>query len=250
MKIIQKITAIGLASLAVAASAATSSFTSEQTTAINEQIQSFLKENPKAIVDALVSYRQQEIERAEKKAENKISVDANEIFHSNSPVLGNPNGSTVLVEFIDYQCGHCKNMGATVVALMKANPDLKVIVKELPILGENSSYAAKVALAANEQGKFEAVHRTLMTERARLTQDRTIEIAKNAGLDWTAAESYISSKELETQLDATFTLAQDLNITGTPAFIIASADGSKNKFFGGATTQEAMQQTITDIARS
>ena len=248
MKIIQKITAIGLASLVTVATA--TSFTPEQTQEINQQIQSFLIDNPKAVVNALVSYRDQEAKRAEKQAENKIVADANEIFNSSSPVLGNPNGSVVLVEFLDYQCGHCKNMGQTVVSLMKANPDLKVIVKEMPILGENSNYAARVALAAAEQGKFEPVHRAFMTERPRLTKERSAEIAKNAGVDWTTAEAQITSKTIETQLDSVFALAQDLNITGTPAFIIANKDGSNNKFFGGASTQEAMQQTIDAISKN
>ncbi len=257
MKIIQKFTAIGLASLVVAASATTTpttttSFTPEQTQEINQQIQNFLTSNPKAVVDALVSYRQQEVKRMETQAETKITTNANDILNgnSNSPVMGNPNGSTVLVEFLDYQCGHCKQMTNTIATLIKENSDLKVIVKELPILGENSNYAAKVALAANQQGKFMEVHTALMNEKAKLTPEKVTEIAKNAGVDWTEAETFIASKALETQIDSVFTLAQTLNIMGTPAFIISNKDGTKNKFFGGAATQEAMQQTINTIAKN
>ena len=86
-----------------------------------------------------------------------------------------------------------------------------------------------------------------MNEKTKLTQEKVIEIAKASGVDWAEIETYIESKALETQLDSVFTLAQTLNIMGTPAFIISNKDGTKNKFFGGAATQEAMQQTIDSI---
>ena len=154
-------------------------FTPEQNTAIENQVKQYLDNNPKSVVDALVSYRQQEVKRIEENAQNAITKNAPEILtNTNAPTLGNPNGTVVLVEFLDYQCGHCKKMSTTVSNLISKNKDLKVLVKELPILGDASTYAAKVALAANQQGKFSQVHSAFLNTTEKLTNETVENIAK------------------------------------------------------------------------
>lgn len=228
-----------------------STFTPEQNTAIAEQVKSYLDNNPKAVVDALVTYRQQELQRMESQAQNAISKNATEILQNTStPTLGNPTGTTVLVEFLDYQCGHCKKMTTTVKNLIAQNKDLKVLVKELPILGEESSYAAKVALAANEQGKFAEVHYGLLSYKEKLTNAAVENIAKAAGVNWSQIETALQNNNVEKQLDQVFTIAQQLNIMGTPAFIISDLSGKQNRYFGGAASQDVMQQTINTINKS
>jgi protein-disulfide isomerase len=226
-------------------------FTPEQNTAIAEQVKTYLDNNPKAVVDALVTYRQQELQRMENQAQNAISKNATEILqNTNTPTLGNPNGNTVLVEFLDYQCGHCKKMTTTVKNLINQNKNLKVLVKELPILGEESSFAAKVALAANEQGKFAEVHYGLLSTTDKLTNATVENIAKAAGVDWSKIETALQNNSVEKQLDQVFTIAQQLNIMGTPAFIISDLSGKQNRYFGGAASQDVMQQTINPINKS
>lgn len=242
--------ASGIAS-ASSTSASTPAFTQEQNSAIEAQVKSYLDNNPKAVVDALVSYRHQEIQRMEEQAQNAIAKNAKDIFEgTNVPVLGNPNGSTVLVEFLDYQCGHCKQTVHIVQNLINQNKDLKVIIKELPILGETSNYAAKVALAANKQGKFQMVHEALLNNTTKLTKESVESIAKAQGVDWAAIEKSLESDALDKQLDKVFSVAQQLNIMGTPAFIVSDATGSNNRYFGGAASKETLQKSISEINAS
>lgn len=246
-------TAIASAS-ALASTTTTSSdktvFTPEQNSAIEAQVQNYLDNNPKAVVDALVSYRHQEVKRMEAETQTAISKNAANILEgTNLPVLGNPEGTTILVEFLDYQCGHCKQTVNTVEKLISQNKDLKVIVKELPILGEESNYAAKVALAANEQGKFAEVHKALLQNTGKLTKQTIENIAKAQGVDWSAIETSLASDAIEQQIDKVFTIAQQLNIMGTPAFIVSDSTGKVNRYFGGAASQEALQKTINEISQ-
>jgi protein-disulfide isomerase len=223
-------------------------FTQEQNSAIDEQVQKYLSNNPKAVVDALVNYREQEIKRMESNAQNAVSKNAKEILGNvSAPTLGNPNGNVVLVEFLDYQCGHCKKMTTTVKGLIEQNKDLKVIIKELPILGEASTYAAKVALAANQQGKFSEVHTALLNANERLTNENIEKIARDQGVDWSLIQVALQNATIDAELDKVFNIAQQLNIMGTPAFIISDLTGKNNKYFGGAASQEALQQTINTI---
>ena len=225
-------------------------FTPEQNSAIEAQVQNYLDNNPKAVVDALVSYRHQEVKRMEEETQKAISTHATNILEgSNLPVLGNPEGTTILVEFLDYQCGHCKQTIDTVDKLISKNKNLKVIVKELPILGEESNYAAKVALAANEQGKFAEVHKALLQNTGKLTKQTVENIAKSQGVDWNMIEASLASDTIEQQIDKVFTIAQQLNIMGTPAFIVSDSTGQRNHFFGGNASQEALQKTINEISQ-
>ena len=223
-------------------------FTPEQNSAIDEQVQKYLSNNPKAVVDALVNYREQEVKRMESNTQTAVTKNAKDILgNTSAPTLGNPNGNVILVEFLDYQCGHCKKMTSTIKSLIEQNKNLKVIVKELPILGESSTYAAKVALAANQQGKFAEVHNALLSTSERLTNESVEKIAKEQGVDWSLIQVALQSATIDSELDKVFNIAQQLNIMGTPAFIISDLSGKNNRYFGGAASQEAMQQTINTI---
>ncbi|MEE3003134.1 MAG: DsbA family protein [Pseudomonadota bacterium] len=226
-------------------------FTPEQNSAIEQQVKQYLDNNPKSVVDALVAYRQQEVKRIEENAQNAITKNAPEILtNTNAPTLGNPNGNIVLVEFLDYQCGHCKKMSTTVSNLINKNKNLKVLVKELPILGDASTYAAKVALAANQQGKFYQVHSAFLNTTEKLTNETVENIAKQQGVDWNLIQVSLQSSQLEKELDKVFNIAQQLNIMGTPAFIITDLSGKNNRYFSGAASQELMQETINNISQS
>lgn len=258
MRLVKKIAVVSTLSLITCLAAAAPNqpttkiannvFTQEQNSAIDEQVQKYLSNNPKAVVDALVNYREQEIKRMESNAQNAVSKNAKEILGNvSAPTLGNPNGNVVLVEFLDYQCGHCKKMTTTVKGLIEQNKDLKVIIKELPILGEASTYAAKVALAANQQGKFSEVHTALLNANERLTNENIEKIARDQGVDWSLIQVALQNATIDAELDKVFNIAQQLNIMGTPAFIISDLTGKNNKYFGGAASQEALQQTINTI---
>lgn len=136
-------------------------------------------------------------------------------------VLGNPNGTLTLVEFSDYACGYCRASLPDIAALLAANPDLKVVVQELPILTPESADAARMALAAADQGKYEAFHQA-MYAAGRPGPETIAQAARQAGLDLAAARSAISSGKYESELAGNHSLAEQLGFNGTPSWVIGS----------------------------
>ncbi|HWK41095.1 MAG TPA: DsbA family protein [Croceibacterium sp.] len=154
-------------------------------------------------------------------------------------VLGNPAGSVTLVEFSDYACGYCRQSLADVAQLIAANPDLKVVIREFPILSPASADAARMALAAAQQGKFAQFHETMY--RHGPPSDASIEAAaKEAGLDLAAARAAIDSGAFEMHLQDNAMLAQQLGISGTPGWVVGNQ--MLNGAVGGAALGEAIKE--------
>ena len=155
-------------------------------------------------------------------------------------VLGNPNGSVTLVEFSDYACGYCRQSVEDVDALIAANPDLRVVIREFPIFGEDSANAARMALAAADQGKFGVFHREMFTIGQ--TDGNSIEAAAQAaGLDLARARSDIASGKYDTHLQVNAFLAQELGMRGTPGWTIG------NRAIDGAVGRERLAQAISEF---
>jgi protein-disulfide isomerase len=134
-------------------------------------------------------------------------------------VLGNPEGTKVMVEFADYACGYCRQSVEAIDQLIAENPDLKVVVRELPILSQGSLDAAKMALAAAEQGKYAAFHNAMY--RIGNPDERTIEAAaKAAGLDLERARRTIAEPRIEAEIGQNVAMAQRLGFQGTPSWVI------------------------------
>lgn len=134
-------------------------------------------------------------------------------------VLGNPKGTVTLVEFSDYACPYCRLSVPDLKALIAANPDLKVVIRESPILGDGSVEAARMALAAADQGRFEQFH------YAMFGKDRpgaaTIEAAaKQAGVDLDRARADIAAKKYDPELRGNVGMNQSIGLTGTPGWVI------------------------------
>lgn len=152
-------------------------------------------------------------------------------------VMGNPNGKVVLVEFTDFACGYCRQSVADVEALIAANPDLKVVVRELPIIAPTSPDAARWGLAAAQQGKYAAFHRAMFA--AGRTDPASIEMAaRAAGLDLNRARKFIDDPSVRTELAANLEMARQLGIDGTPTWIIG-----KN-MLAGAVGKETLAKAI------
>jgi protein-disulfide isomerase len=158
-------------------------------------------------------------------------------------VLGNPSGTVTLVEFSDYACGYCRQSLADVDALIAANPDLRVVIREYPILSEGSLDAARMALAAAQQGKYAAFHQAMF--RLGPPSAETIEAAaREAGLDLALAEAAIAGGAFDRQLHANAALAGQLGISGTPGWVIGDS------FFNGAVGRQAIGEAIDEARRS
>src|SRR5690606_17533145 len=158
-------------------------------------------------------------------------------------VLGNPQGTVTLVEFSDYACTYCRQSVADVEALVAANPDLKVVVREFPILSPESVDAARMALAAAQQGRYAAFHDAMF--RLGPPSAETIEAAATeAGVDLASARAAIATGMFDAQLQANANLAARLGISGTPGWVVG------DQALNGAVGREAIGEAIAEARRS
>ena len=158
-------------------------------------------------------------------------------------VLGNPQGSVTLVEFSDYACGFCRRSVEDVKALVAANPDLRVVMREYPILSPASVDAARMALAAAQQGRYAQFHDAMF--RLGPPGEASIRAAaQEAGVDLARADAAIAGGGFDSQLQANAALAQQLGLNGTPAFIVGS------QALNGAVGQAALAAAIEQAQAS
>jgi len=139
-------------------------------------------------------------------------------------VLGNPNGKVTMVEFFDYNCGFCKRALADMQTLLRDDPELRIVLKEFPILGPGSVEAAQVAVAVRMQDpagrKYLAFHQALLQQRGYADRKAALAAAKEAGLDVDRIAHDLNDPEVQITIAETHTLARDLGINGTPAYVI------------------------------
>lgn len=170
--------------------------------------------------------------------------------HAGDPVGGNPNGKITIAEFFDYQCGHCLSMGPVMQAIIKANPNVRVVYKEFPIRGPVSDLAARAALAANKQGKYSQFSHALLSASQPLTEEGIYNIAKNTGLNIAKFKKDMNSSDVTNTLRNTANLAQELNVNGTPAFFIGDTNAkSANNitFVLGEMSETELQNAINKV---
>ena len=201
------------------------SFSPEQRSEIQRVIKDYLVANPEVLQEAIA-----ELEKRQAAAEadrNKASLAKNRDLLINSPrqvVLGNPQGDVTLVEFFDYNCGYCKRAMADMIELIKGDPKLRIVLKELPILGEESLEAAQVAVAVRMQDKtgtrYLDFHQKLFANRGRLGKAQALAAAKASGADMTRIEKDMQSPEIRATLEEGLQLAQSLGINGTPGYVV------------------------------
>ncbi len=201
--------------------AAEGTFSDMQKQEIGEIVRQYLMENPEVLLDVskALEAKQQQAEAEQRKT--ALTDNAKALFHNpDDYVAGNPNGDVTIVEFFDYNCGWCKKGFPEVVTLIEKDKNLRVVLKEFPIFGGDSDYAAMAALAAKKQNKYWELHSALFSHEGKLTQDSIDEIAKATGLDMEKLKADMNSPDIAKSLAETRQIAQALAINGTPAFIV------------------------------
>jgi protein-disulfide isomerase len=166
------------------------------------------------------------------------SRDKEILWDPDSPVGGNPDGDVTLVEFADYNCAYCRRIAPTLVEAEAADPQLRIVYKEIPILGSDSVFAAKAALAARQQGKYVDFHRALMNVRGVAAEGLVFAMATKVGLDVEKLKTDMEAPQIEAAIDRNIALARALGINGTPSFVIG------DQIVSGAIDLEAMQRLI------
>ena len=204
----------------------------QERAAIEAVVRDYILEHPEILPEAMD--RLQSRGAAKQVADNRVGLET----PFPGAVLGNPRGTITLVEFTDYACGYCRQSVADVRALIAAHPDLRIVVRELPILSPASGEAAKMALAAAAQGKFAAFH-DAMFAGSRPDAASIAAAARAAGVDpATAAPG--AGAELANNLD----LARKLGISGTPAWVVGE------RLLVGAVGREALEAAIAEARKA
>lgn len=192
-----------------------------QKTAIEQIIHDYILEHPEVVIQALQSAESKAKAVAEERGRATLAEKRKELLDDpTSPVAGNPGGDVTIVEFFDYRCPYCKQVEPALEALLREDRQIRIVYKEFPILGKDSVYATRVALAARKQAKYDAVHAAMMAAKGQIDENTIFKIAASAGLDVERAKSDMTSPEIDDIIRRNFELAQALDIRGTPAFII------------------------------
>jgi protein-disulfide isomerase len=155
-------------------------------------------------------------------------------------VLGNPNGKIAVIEFSDYACGYCRKSVPDVEALIATNPEIKVVIRELPIIAEGSADAARMSLAAAEQGKFEAFHKAMFA-RGRVDSEAISAAAQAAGLDMERARRTIADPRVEAEIRRNIDYSRQLGIDGTPSWVIG------DQLMSGAVGLEQLVKAVAEL---
>ena len=196
----------------------------EERAIFRDEVRSYLMENPEVIMEAVavLETRQQQ---AQVQADQSLVTDnAEQIFDDGfSFVGGNPDGDITLVEFLDYRCGYCKRAHGEVAKLLETDGNIRLIVKEFPILGEQSLLASRFAIATKQVAGGDAyknITDALMTLDGDVNIRNLRRLASTFGLDADAIEARMDSPEVTDEIARTRALAQRLKITGTPTFVL------------------------------
>ncbi len=207
-------------------------------------IRSHLLANPEIITDAINELQARQ-ERQEQLAQvEAIAAHADVIFTSDRHVvIGNPEGDVTLVEFFDYNCHFCRRALDDIQAMIDSDPDLRVVLKEFPVLGEASVEAAQVSVAVSktDPDKFREFHFALLAEHGTVDRNRALAVAEEMGIDTTAVNALVDTDEVREAINEVYEIAGNLNLTGTPTFV------TRDEVVVGAVGLEALQTRIAQI---
>ena len=164
-----------------------------------------------------------------------------QVFAINAPVLANADGDVTIVEFFDYNCPYCRRAAPTIENLVEADPGIRLVYREWPILGEGSVFAARAALASRQQGLYEEFHWAMMDMSGRAEERSVLTIAAEIGLDIDQLRADMEAPEVAEHIETSMRLADLLGITGTPTFILGE------NLVPGAVEQEVLQRLVDEV---
>jgi protein-disulfide isomerase len=205
--------------------ASAQNFSEGQRGEIEKIIRDYLLAHPEVLEEVSAELSKRQAAAEAEKHQATISQNAETIFNSPRGVtIGNKEGDVTFVEFFDYNCGYCKRAMTDMIDLMKADPKLKVVLKEFPVLGPGSMEAAQVAVAVRMQDpggkKYLDFHQKLLGGKGQADKARAMAAAKEAGLDMTKLEKDLASQEVRATIEENFKLAESMGMNGTPSYVI------------------------------
>ena len=224
--------------------AADPGFTPEQRREIVQIVRDAMKADPSILREAVTSLQAAEQARAEADTRQRIAERRSSLIaNAADPVAGNPAGDVTLVEFYDPRCPYCRRMLPSLAAMIQKDRGLRVVYKEIPVLGPASTMESRAILAASRQGAYGRMQQALMTNPAQPSAEMIAQTARSLGLDANRLAADMASPGVTQQIEANMSLARDLKVDGTPVFVVGST------FIPGAVDQAALEAAVAQARR-
>jgi protein-disulfide isomerase len=223
------------------------SFSPAQKTEIEQLIKSYLLANPEVMMEVQQALESKMEKIQAEKMASALKENSADIFRApTAPVAGNPKGDVTVVEFFDYNCGYFKKAFIDLAAAAEKDKNLKLVLKEFPILSKGSEEAARVALAAKAQGKYWEFHRAMLETPGQANEASALKAAEKIGLNVAKLKTDMVGAEVKAEIERTRALAQKLGIQGTPHFLVG------DKAIGGAPEglQDMLLAAAAEIRKS
>lgn len=212
---------------------------------VEKVIHDYFLAHPEFMIEVLHAAEAKLKEEKAEEARQAIAAKQDELFHDEtSPIGGNAAGDVTIVEFFDYRCPYCKQVQPTLWTLVKTDPKLRIVYKEFPVLGEASVFASRMALAARLQNKYAEFHDVMMAAKGQISEETVLKVAKSVGLDVEKAKTDMRAPEIDDILKRNQALAAELEIQGTPAFIVGK------RLVPGATDIDNLKRLIALARKS
>lgn len=238
MNFIRTMAAGALFSIAGASAAYSEDFSKPE---IEQIVRDYLLKNPELIQEALVALEQKRRDEENVARAETIKSQSQILFNSvHQADLGNPKGDVTLVEFFDYNCGFCKRAFPDMVRLMEEDPNLRIVMKEFPVLGQGSVEAAQVSVAVQQTDpeKYLDFHATMISHRGQATKAVALNVAEQVGLNRAEIEKLVEGNEINIPIEEVYALANGLGLTGTPSYVVG------DEVVMGAVGYDALREKI------
>lgn len=223
--------------------------TDEERAAFRAEVRAYLLENPEVIMEAVAVLEQRQQEEAAREDVDLIRTHADAIFDDGySHVGGNPEGDVTIVEFIDYRCGFCRRAHGEVHDLVSTDGDIRLVTKEFPILGPNSTVSSQFAVAVKQvagDAAYVAAGELLIALNAEMTEPALRRLAETLEVDADAVLAAMETEAVRAEILQTRALAQQLNINGTPTFVIRGDAGAE--MLRGYVPLEGMMEVVEGV---
>jgi protein-disulfide isomerase len=195
-------------------------FTSQQRKEIVEIVREALKSDPSILREAVEALQATETERQTVAARAAIETNGDALYGQPDPTGGTAKADVTIVEFLDPRCPYCRQVAPALAMLRRNDPGIRVVYKDMPVLGPPSVLASRALLAADRQGGYEKLLAAVMSGPPAITEDSLRGQAQQLGFDWPRMQKDMADPENERRFDANRQLAKTLGIEGTPAFVI------------------------------
>ena len=198
-------------------------FTAAQRGEIVEIVRAAMKADPSILRDAVVALQADEANVKQAAARAALDRVGPSLTRTpGDPTAGNPNGDVTVVEFYDLRCPYCRRMLPVISELLQKDPKIRLVYKDIPILGPASMLGARAVLAAQKQGGYQRLHDAVMGGPQAITEETLHAAATHVGLDWDRLQHDMTDPVIRERIDANLQMAQSLGVDGTPVYVIGT----------------------------